>query len=74
MLTGRTCFRFRRSRCKLGWRNRVRLGRDYYVWLDSNDYSVHLAGTHTTVELTELFGVTRPTIHRVIKRAGDTTV
>ena len=24
----------------LGWRNRVRLGRDYYVRLDSNDYSV----------------------------------
>ena len=24
----------------LGWRNSVRLGRDYYVRLDSNDYSV----------------------------------
>jgi hypothetical protein len=24
----------------LGWRNRVRLGRDYYVRLDTNDYSV----------------------------------
>ncbi len=25
----------------LGWRNRVRLGRDYYVRLDTNDYSVN---------------------------------
>ena len=24
----------------LGWRNRIRLGRDYYVRIDSNDYSV----------------------------------
>jgi len=24
----------------LGWRNRVRLGRDYYVRVDTNDYSV----------------------------------
>jgi hypothetical protein len=24
----------------LGWRNRIRLGRDYYVRLDTNDYSV----------------------------------
>ena len=24
----------------VGWRNRVRLGRDYYVRLDTNDYSV----------------------------------
>ena len=36
--------------------------------------SVHLAGTHTTVELAELFGVARSTIYRAIKRAGDTTV
>jgi hypothetical protein len=30
----------------LGWRNRIRLGRDYYVRLDTNDYSVdpHLIG------------------------------
>jgi hypothetical protein len=30
----------------LGWRNRTRLGRDYYVRLDTNDYSVdpHLIG------------------------------
>ena len=30
----------------LGWRNRVRLGRDYYVRLDTNDYSVdpHVIG------------------------------
>jgi transposase len=25
---------------RLGWRNRVRLGRDYYVRVDTNDYSV----------------------------------
>lgn len=24
----------------LGWRNRIRLGRDYYVRIDTNDYSV----------------------------------
>ena len=36
--------------------------------------SVHLAGTHTTVELAELFGAARSTIYRAIKRAGDTTV
>ena len=24
----------------LGWRNSIRLGRDYYVRLDTNDYSV----------------------------------
>ena len=24
----------------LGWRNHVRLGRDYYVRVDTNDYSV----------------------------------
>ena len=34
--------------------------------------SVHLAGTHTTVELAELFGVAHSTIYRAIKRAGDT--
>ncbi len=30
----------------LGWRNRIRLGRDYYVRLDTNDYSIdpHLIG------------------------------
>ena len=26
----------------LGWRNKIRLGRDYYVRLDTNDYSVDL--------------------------------
>lgn len=24
----------------LGWRNQIRLGRDYYVRVDTNDYSV----------------------------------
>lgn len=30
----------------LGWRNKIRLGRDYYVRLDTNDYSVdpHVIG------------------------------
>ena len=30
----------------LGWRNRLRLGRDYYVRIDTNDYSVdpHVIG------------------------------
>ena len=31
---------------------------------------VHLAGTQTTVELAQLFGVARSAIHCVIKRAG----
>ena len=34
--------------------------------------SVHRAGTHTTVEIAELFGVARSTVYRAIKRAGDT--
>jgi DNA-binding MarR family transcriptional regulator len=33
--------------------------------------SVHRAGTHTTVELAELFAVARSTVYRAIKRAGD---
>lgn len=33
--------------------------------------SVHRAGTHTTVEIAELFGVARSTVYRAIKRAGD---
>ena len=39
--TGRRCSRCRRSRRSLGWSASVRLPRDYYVRLDSNDYSVH---------------------------------
>ena len=33
--------------------------------------SIHRAGTHTTVEIAELFGVARSTVYRAIKRAGD---
>ncbi|MEV8183738.1 recombinase family protein [Specibacter sp. NPDC078692] len=33
--------------------------------------SVHRAGTHTTVEIAELFGVARSTVYRTIKRADD---
>jgi hypothetical protein len=35
---------------RLGWRNRVRLGRDYYVRFDTNDYSVdtHAIGRSST--------------------------
>ncbi|MHA7299585.1 recombinase family protein, partial [Pseudarthrobacter sp. MDT3-1] len=36
--------------------------------------SVHRAGTHTTVEIAELFAVARSTVYRAIKRAGDATV
>ncbi|TFD63557.1 recombinase family protein [Cryobacterium ruanii] len=36
--------------------------------------SVHLAGTHMTVELAELCAVAHSTVYRAIKRAGDTTV
>jgi transposase len=35
----------------LGWRNRVRLGRDYYVRLDTNDYSVDPAMIGRIVEV-----------------------
>jgi DNA invertase Pin-like site-specific DNA recombinase len=34
--------------------------------------SLHRQGTHTKVELAELFSVARSTIYRTIKRAGDT--
>ena len=33
--------------------------------------SAHQAGTHTTVEIAELFGVARSTVYRAIKRAGE---
>jgi hypothetical protein len=36
----------------LGWRNRIRLGRDYYVRLDTNDYSVDPAVIGRVVEVT----------------------
>jgi hypothetical protein len=36
----------------LGWRNRVRLGRDYYVRLDTNDYSVDPAVIGALVDVT----------------------
>ena len=36
----------------LGWRNRVRLGRDYYVRLDTNDYSVDPAVIGRLVDVT----------------------
>jgi hypothetical protein len=32
----------------VGWVNRVRLGRDYYVRIDSNDYSPARGGTPTS--------------------------
>ncbi|HEY6424296.1 MAG TPA: IS21 family transposase [Pseudonocardiaceae bacterium] len=35
----------------LGWRNRVRLGRDYYVRLDTNDYSVDPSAIGRVVEV-----------------------
>lgn len=35
----------------LGWRNRVRLGRDYYLRLDTNDYSVDPAVIGRIVEV-----------------------
>jgi transposase len=36
----------------LGWRNRVRLGRDYYVRLDTNDYSVDPTAIGRLVDVT----------------------
>ena len=35
----------------LGWRNRIRLGRDYYVRIDTNDYSVDPAVIGRIVEV-----------------------
>lgn len=35
--------------------------------------SVYRAGTHTTVEIAELFGVARSTVYRANKRAGDSS-
>ena len=37
---------------QLGWRGRVRLGRDYYVRLDSNDYSVDPTAIGRLVDVT----------------------
>jgi hypothetical protein len=36
----------------LGWRNQIRLGRDYYVRLDTNDYSVDPAVIGRVVDVT----------------------
>ena len=36
----------------LGWRNRIRLGRDYYVRLDTNDYSVDPTAIGRMVDVT----------------------
>ncbi|MGH8940779.1 MAG: Mu transposase domain-containing protein, partial [Actinomycetes bacterium] len=36
----------------LGWRNRIRLGRDYYVRIDSNDYSVDPTAIGRMVDVT----------------------
>ncbi|MGA8044702.1 MAG: IS21 family transposase [Dermatophilaceae bacterium] len=36
----------------LGWRNHVRLGRDYYVRVDTNDYSVHPCAIGARVDVT----------------------
>ncbi len=36
----------------LGWRNRVRLGRDYYVRLDTNDYSVDPTAIGRIIDVT----------------------
>jgi transposase len=35
----------------LGWRNHVRLGRDYYVRVDTNDYSVHPSAIGARVDV-----------------------
>ena len=49
--TGRRCCRCRRSRRSPGWRASLRLPRDHYVRLDSNDYSVHPAAVGRRVEV-----------------------
>jgi len=51
----------------LGWRNRVRLGRDYYVRMDSNDYSVDPAVIGRIVDVSA-------DLDRVRVRAGGRVV
>lgn len=51
----------------LGWRNRIRLGRDYYVRLDTNDYSVDPAVIGRLVDVTA-------DLDRVIVRANGRIV
>jgi hypothetical protein len=51
----------------LGWRNRIRLGRDYYVRLDTNDYSVDPAVIGRVVDVTA-------DLERVRVRAGGRIV
>jgi hypothetical protein len=51
----------------LGWRNQVRLGRDYYVRLDSNDYSVDPSVIGSLVDV-------RADLERVRVRAGGRIV
>ena len=49
--TGPRCWRCRRSPPAVGWRARVRLPRDHYVRLASNDYSVDPAVVGRIVEV-----------------------
>jgi hypothetical protein len=51
----------------IGWRNQVRLGRDYYVRIDSNDYSVDPAAIGRIVDVTA-------DLHRVQVRLGGRLV
>jgi hypothetical protein len=39
---------------------------------ESGDFLTSMAGTHTTVEIAELFGVARSTVYLAIKSAGAT--
>ncbi len=43
----------------LGWRNRIRLGRDYYVRVDTNDYSVDPRAIGRVVDVTADLGRVR---------------
>ena len=52
MPTGPRCWPCRPWRRRSGWVNRVRLGRDYYVRLDSSDYSVDPAMIGRFVDVT----------------------
>ena len=65
----------------LGWHHRVRLGRDYYVRLDTNDYSVDPAAIGRLVEVTADLdrvraatdGMWSPTTQRVWARGTTVT-
>ena len=59
----------------LGWHDRVRLGRDYYVRLDSSDYSVDPAAIGRMVDVSaDLDRFLRVFPSPVAECSGDSTL